>query len=408
MNDQNFVKPQYDSYCLTNIPATILSALTENQTGTQLPADCLPTKQQYKHTILFLIDGFGWNLIEKYFAKNALLKKIKKNGKITKLTSQFPSTTASNITTIHTGIPSAESGLYEWFIYEPEIDTIITPILYSFGNNQQRDNLKTTALVPEKLYPTQTFYEKLAQYQIPSFAFHPKELLDSVYSDNTLRGAQVISYRTFSEACINLNNHRQQNPQKSHYILYYDRIDTISHIYGPNSPQAQAEIENFLFILENIFFKTAQNSNTLFLLTADHGQIEVDPQKTLYLNVKYPQLEKWMKKNREGHLLVPAGSCRDFFLFMKEENLEEAYSFLSKELTEIARVIKTEKLLKEGYFGPNPSSKLLNRLGNLVILPNPGEAVWWFEKGKFEQTLYGHHGGLTKEEIEIPLLALAI
>jgi hypothetical protein len=34
-----------------------------------------------------------------------------------------------------------------------------------------------------------------------------------------------------------------------------------------------------------------------------------------------------------------------------------------------------------------------------------GEAVWWYEKDKFEQRFYGHHGGLTPQEMEIPLLA---
>jgi hypothetical protein len=46
---------------------------------------------------------------------------------------------------------------------------------------------------------------------------------------------------------------------------------------------------------------------------------------------------------------------------------------------------------------------MLSRLGNLVILPYEQESVWWYEKG-FEQKHYGHHGGLTPQEAEIPLL----
>jgi hypothetical protein len=47
------------------------------------------------------------------------------------------------------------------------------------------------------------------------------------------------------------------------------------------------------------------------------------------------------------------------------------------------------------------------RVGNLVILPYRGEAVWWYEKDRFEQKFRGHHGGLTPQEMEIPLLMAA-
>ena len=60
--------------------------------------------------------------------------------------------------------------------------------------------------------------------------------------------------------------------------------------------------------------------------------------------------------------------------------------------------------MDEGYFGPTISQQFRGRAGDLVILPYPGESVWWFEKNKFEQKFLGHHGGLTKQELEIPLI----
>jgi hypothetical protein len=60
--------------------------------------------------------------------------------------------------------------------------------------------------------------------------------------------------------------------------------------------------------------------------------------------------------------------------------------------------------MKEGFFGPILDPAFRARAGDLVILPYRGETVWWYEKNKFEQRFRGHHGGLTKEEMEIPLL----
>jgi hypothetical protein len=61
------------------------------------------------------------------------------------------------------------------------------------------------------------------------------------------------------------------------------------------------------------------------------------------------------------------------------------------------------------FFGPTqPSREFLARVGNVVILPYQNETVWWFEEGKFDMHFKGHHGGLTPEEMEIPLLLLPL
>jgi len=43
-------------------------------------------------------------------------------------------------------------------------------------------------------------------------------------------------------------------------------------------------------------------------------------------------------------------------------------------------------------------------VGNLVILPRGDETVWWYEKGKFELKHNGLHGGLSRDEMDIPLI----
>jgi hypothetical protein len=70
-----------------------------------------------------------------------------------------------------------------------------------------------------------------------------------------------------------------------------------------------------------------------------------------------------------------------------------------------ADVYTVNELIDEGLFGPEPlSPTFLSHVGNLVILPRKYETVWWYEEGRFEQKFYGHHGGLSPEEMEIPLL----
>jgi hypothetical protein len=148
----------------------------------------------------------------------------------------------------------------------------------------------------------------------------------------------------------------------------------------------------------------------LFLMTADHGQCEIDPKTTVYLNTNahFSGIERFLRTNRKGQLLVPAGSPRDLFLYVSADLLDETQSFLASRLAGKADVVKTEDLIEQVYFGPDVSSRLRERVGNLVILPYRYESVWWYEKGKHEQRFLGHHGGLTPQEMETALCSYEI
>jgi len=83
--------------------------------------------------------------------------------------------------------------------------------------------------------------------------------------------------------------------------------------------------------------------------------------------------------------------------------LDEAQAFLASRLA-AGRSTQSLGVVQAGYFGPIISARFLAHASDLVILPYRGESVWWFEQDKFEQKFRGHHGGLTKQELEIPLL----
>ena len=136
----------------------------------------------------------------------------------------------------------------------------------------------------------------------------------------------------------------------------------------------------------------------------------MDPATTIYLNTepRFAGMERFLKTNRQGQYLVPAGSARAMFLYVKDEMLDEAQSFLAARLEGKADVVKVESLIDEGYFGEEVSSRFRERVGNLVILPYRYESVWWYEKGKFEQHFHGHHGGLTPEEMETILYSIEV
>lgn len=391
----HFVTPHYDEAGFAGIPTRIENAFASGN---------------YDAVVLFLIDGFGWRFFER-FQDAPFLKRLTTQGKIEKLTSQFPSTTAAHITTIHTGLPVGVSGVYEWYYYEPQLDQIIAPLLFSLAGTTERDTLKQLGVKPASLYPRGVFYPALKKTGVDSYLLGIREYTPSTYSSVVMAGLEQHSFKTISEALVNLRVLLEQQARPTYIYLYFDKIDSICHEYGPNSPQTEAEIETFLLIMENYFDRIFDTKKrVLFLMTADHGQVEVDPQTTIYLNrdKRFSGIERLLRMNRYGQLLVPAGSARDMFLHVKEAALDEAQTFLTPRLEGKADVVKTEYLINEGYFGPEVSSRFRERVGNLVILPYRYESVWWHEKDKFEQKFYGHHGGLTPQEMETALYTLEI
>jgi hypothetical protein len=404
-----FIKPHYNgAACFANIPQTVKYLLT-GQAAPALPPELFGgLLQRYEQVILLFIDAFGWRFFEKY-QDHPFLKAIARDGVVSKLTSQFPSTTAAHVTCIHTGLATGQSGIFEWQYYEPQLDALIAPLLFSFAGDSERETLKSTGIEPQRLYPANTIYPDLQQHGVSSYAFQHREIVRTTYSEAMFQGAQIKSYKSLAEALINLTFLMNQQRSPAYYFLYFGQIDSICHQYGPGSPQVEAEFDILLMLLDRWFLQKlkGKTKNTLLIVTADHGQIEIDPKTTIYLNLepRFAGIERYLKTNRAGKLLAPAGSARDMFLYIKDGYLAEAQAFLSQGLAGKAEVYRVRQLVEQGFFGPPPlAPAFLARAGDLVILPYDHETVWWYEKDRFEQRLYGHHGGLTRQEMEIPFL----
>lgn len=390
-----FIKPRYDEGGFADLPRRIRAAFASGE---------------YDAVVLLLADGFGWRFVER-FSQVPFIRRFSDQARLQKLTAQFPSTTAAHLTTLHTGLPVGESGVYEWFYYEPQLDRMIAPLLFSFAGDRNRDTIRASKVDPRLLFPSTTLYEALAEQGVRSHVYSLRDYTPSTYSTVVMRGAEVKSFKTLPEALVNAGAALESRTGPTYLHLYFDKIDALCHEYGPAAPQTEAEIETFLLVMEHFFARTFQGKGRLlFLMTADHGACDVDPKTTIFLNLekRFEGIKRFLKRNAAGDLLVPAGSARDMFLYVQDDLLEEAQRFLSERLEGRGQVVKVSDLAEAGYFGPVVSDAFWRRAGNLVILMNRGESVWWFVKNKFEQKFRGHHGGLTPEEMEIPLFSTSL
>ena len=405
------VFPNYGHGCFADLPNLIQSCLTDHPAPTDLTGIPEGLLHQYDNVILLLIDAFGWQLFQRFAERHPFLQQLTQEATVARWTSQFPSTTAAHVTCIHSGLPPVQSGVFEWEYYEPMVDATITPLLFSYGGRLLRDALRTTGVQAAQLYPAQSLHQQLRALGVETHVFQHREYTPSTYTDWICRGAEMHPYATLAEAFFNLRQTVRRAAKPAYYFLYFDKIDTLSHAYGPESPQVEAEVEAFLFLLEKALLQPGRQefNKTLLLLTADHGQMPVNPRTTIFLNrdPRFAGLERYLRRNEQGNLIDPAGSPRDYFLYIHDDQLDEAQDFLAERLDGIADTRLVQPMIDEGYFGPlPPSPEFLARVGNLVILPHEEQTVWWYEEGRFGMHHYGLHGGLSAQEMEIPLCLL--
>jgi len=402
-----FIYPLYKSYCLSNIPSAVLSLFGLKKTN---PLSGVLHKAGVnnahpKKVVLFLIDGFGYNQWLRYAGRYEFLRRFTERGVVSPITTVFPSTTAAAITTINSGVTPQEHGLPEWWVYFEELDKIITTLLFTPLGEEGRDKLLDAGVNPKILFNKKTLHRVLSESKIPSFSFIREAYSQSAYSKVAHDGSQTIPFISASELMVNLRKKISETPSSSYFYVYWDAIDSIAHKYGPHTEQYLAELNGFFHLLQEEFVQKMDKQaaeETVILITADHGQVNIEPKETIYLN-QYPDVVKNFQTGANGNKILPWGSPRDVFLAIKKEKQEEVLRFLTKVLEGKAMVMRTQTALDANMFGQGLlHKKFKSRVGDILILPYKNSTVWYehFKDEKFD--LRGMHGGLSPDEILVP------
>jgi hypothetical protein len=278
--------------------------------------------------------------------------------------------------------------------------------MFSFAGDPQRDTLRDAGADPRALYPTRTLYRRLSEAGVRCVAFQPATFAPSTYDGVVLDGADLRPYATLDEAFAGLADALRAQPGPVYAYVYIDTLDTVGHQYGPSSGEFDAEATRCLNAIDRALAALPQG--TLVLLAGDHGQLDVDPARTRFVNHLWPGIRAHLRHDGRGRPLAPAGSARDLFLHTTPGAREHVIAVLRDLLGAAAEVHATEDLVAEGLFAGPPGARLQERLGDVCVLPARGETVWWRERGRFGMRFRGHHGGLTAEEAHTHVSSLIV
>jgi hypothetical protein len=406
-------RPLYDSYGFARLPATLEYLLTGDESARQhgLPADVLgPLARRWEVVLHVVVDGFGWHLFQHYAERFPFLKRFVDHGLVSPLTAQFPSTTAAHMTTLHTGLPVGQHGVHEWFYHEPAAGTVIAPLLWAIASDWGRETLGARGVTPQAVFPPPCFYQGLAEAGVACSVFQDAKYAHSTYSTALFGPAERLDYLTLSAGLDRMAERLAVNAGPRYVFFYIDGIDACSHSHGLGTPEFEAQVEATFSRLEELLWGrlAGKPGDALLVMSADHGQVAVDPLTTTYVNLLIPDLPRMLQTSRTGELLRFGGSGRDLFLYAKPECLDELEGHLVALMGERGEVARTEELIAQGFFGPPPCDRLRERVGNLVVLPYAGQSAFWFEEGRFWMKHKGSHGGLTPQEMDTGVYLLPL
>jgi hypothetical protein len=321
-----------------------------------LPGRIATLAREHERVAVVLLDAFGWAFVQRH-ADHPFLRRLE----IEPVASQFPSTTTAHLTTLYTGLPVAEHGLYEWVVYEPAVDAPIIPLPFVTVDGAPLD------LDPRTVVPGPSFFEQL---DVPARVLQPAQIASGKYNAAAFAGATVEPYERFADAVGRV----AATPGLTH--LYWDKIDAAGHRYGPSHAEFAAHSLAALDALAGL-------RDTFVVVTADHGQIDVGPID--HLDVEWPPLLEQLRH-------PPAGSARDCFLHVRDPEL--VVGELAAALGERAEVRLAAELF------PDAGPRLQARLADVCVLPAIGRMAWLQAYPSRQLEFRGHHGGLTPAESE--------
>ena len=228
--------PAHGTACFDMLPATVVHALTGASVGR--PLDLGELAGRYERVVIVYFDAFGWQSYERH-AGHPLLERARDQGHVSKLTSQFPSTTAAHMTTIHTGLPVGVHGVYEWFTFLPTADRIIAPLLFSFAGDVLPNTLLAHGLSAADVFPEGDFYPTLRDAGVAAHVALPLEIAASTPGRMLLQHAVVHPFSDIADGVAALGNALAES-DRGYGFVYLPNVDTAMHKLGPDDARGRA------------------------------------------------------------------------------------------------------------------------------------------------------------------------
>ena len=382
--------PNYRDGSILNLMQSILGGLDAPGAGDVHGhlADLEPGEvADARHVVLLVIDGLGRAQLEVGPAP-ALRASLRGT-----MTSVFPSTTASAVTTFLTGLAPAEHAVTGWFMWLREIDSIVAPL--PFTTRAGNAGLTARGVEPAGVFVGPTVFERV---RADCHAVLPAELVDSAYTRAHTRGATPRGIERLEGLVDAIVDVVRNAPRRTYVSAYWPVLDTLSHEFGASGVRTRRHLAEIDLHFARLHAALA-GSGTLLLVTADHGFVDIRPESRLDVD-SVPGLAPMLARPLCGEPRIAycyvRDDCRADFAKRAVDGLDGA-----------ACVVDSASMIEDGWFGPGePHPRLHERVGDFALVMQDDYAIRDRIPGEKPFRHVGVHGGVSREEMRVPLVVV--
>lgn len=385
----NLHAPDYAGGSLVNLMASLAQSLGAPATGyppLRAPPPALTAGA--RHVVLLVLDGLGWYTLQRHAQGSTLMQHLH-----APLSSVFPSTTASAIPSFLTGVAPQQHALTGWHVYFRELDDILTVLPL----RRRGGGALPAGFDAQQLFHVAPLFPRLPAH---CSVVTPSRLLGSTFNRLHTRGARCVGYDGLEpffqrvEGCL-------REPADRHYVYgYFPDFDGCSHAEGCRARKTLQLLESMDRAF-GAFLERIRGSDTLVVVTADHGFVDAAPEGAVQL-ARHPALQRL--------LLRPlCGERRLAYCYLRPGAEAAFEDYIRGPLGAFAEAHRSRELLEQGWFGlGRPAPALAGRIGHYTLVMRERCTIKDWVPGERRHTLVGVHGGVSAEEMTVPLVAVRV
>ena len=354
----------YNNNSLVNLSNSILKHFGAESFHESIP-EIDNLLKGHKKVVAVLFDGMGQNIVRKHLKENSFIR----THYVTTINSTFPPTTAAATTAFLTGKYPVETGWLGWTEYFKEYDRnviLFRNIDYNTGEEIPGEN------IADKFFPTTKVFSLIEKTGTRAFNISRYPIQNDGPKSLLITGVNKLT-KTLKEndSCF--------------IYFYWDSPDREMHDTGIDSFSTHYQVKKAQRFMKKVVKK---NPDTLFILLADHGHVNVK-----FLDIcEHQDIYSLLSKKVTLEKRTPS-------FFVKEGKLEEFKVLFNKYYGEHFELLTKQEALHINLFGEGEHANGVEEvIGDYVAISHDEYGLLASKELSFLGAFKGHHAGGTKEE----------